>query len=113
MNLKYIKRNGWSSNNLLLIVVLIPFSFSLVLAARDGESSAVAATTGASVLKMGRFQVPDVKLTWLLLQHLWVVPGSPSSVCHVQDFAVHAELVQAGLQMPFPFEAEIAQSVQV
>ncbi|XP_072779995.1 serine/threonine-protein kinase WNK1 isoform X11 [Taeniopygia guttata] len=28
-----------------------------VLAARDGESSAVAATTGASVLKMGRFQV--------------------------------------------------------
>lgn len=102
-----MKRNGWSSNNLLLIVVLISFSFSLALAAGDGESSAVGAAGGASVLKMGRFQVPAAELTWLLVQPPWVVPGG-SSVCHVQDL----ELVKAGLQMLFPFRAEIAQSVQ-
>lgn len=97
---------------MLLIVVLIPFSFSLALAAGDGESSAVGASGGASVLKMGRFQVPAAELTWLLVQPPWVVPGSASSECHVQDFAAHVELVKAGLQMLFPFRAEIAQSVQ-
>lgn len=111
LTLKYIKMNGWSTNKLLLVVVTV-FSFSLVLAAGDGENSAVAAA-GASVLKMGRFQVGDAKLIWLLVQHLGVVPACASSVCRVQDLAVHLELVKAGLQMLFPFRAETAQSVQV
>lgn len=53
-------------------------SFASALAAGDGESSAVAAMAGASVLKMGRFQVGGAKLPWFLatvpllsMQSLW------------------------------------------
>lgn len=55
-----------------------------VLAAGDGESSAAAAAAGASVLKMGRFQVGDAQLSWLLEQHPGLVPGAASSLCLVQ-----------------------------
>lgn len=65
-----MKRDGWSSNNSLLIFFLIVFSFSLSSASCGGESSAMATTAGAGVLKMGRFQVGDVKLIWLLIQDL-------------------------------------------
>lgn len=66
--MKHIKGNGWSfqSNNSLLVVLLMALSFASALAAGDGESSAVAAMAGASVLKMGRFQVGGAKLPWFL-----------------------------------------------
>lgn len=49
-------------NSLLLIFFSIPFSFFLASASCGGESSGMAAAAGAGVLKMGRFQVGDVKL---------------------------------------------------